>query len=87
MVGSRDFFDTTIDGQYNATLASRQPGSTMKPFIYSLALMRGYTRNTVMFDTPTQFSTECKPSDNYNNTSPCYAPSNYDEKISRSYDI
>lgn len=81
MVGSRDFFDTAIDGQYNAALASRQPGSTMKPFIYSLALMRGYTRNTVVFDAPTQFSTACRPSDNFNSTSPCYAPSDYDNKF------
>ncbi|MDO8566707.1 MAG: transglycosylase domain-containing protein [bacterium] len=78
MVGSRDFFDKDIDGQYNATLASRQPGSTMKPFIYSLALMRGYTRNTVVFDVPTQFSTACKPSDVTNSTPPCYAPINFD---------
>ncbi|MFA5998374.1 MAG: transglycosylase domain-containing protein, partial [Candidatus Paceibacterota bacterium] len=78
MVGSRDFFDTTIDGQYNATLSLRQPGSAMKPFIYALALARGYTRNTVIFDVQTQFSTACKPSETYNNTSPCYAPSNYD---------
>lgn len=78
MVGSRDFFDTEIDGQYNAALALRQPGSTMKPFIYSLALMNGYTRNTVVFDTPTQFSTACRPSEITNNTPPCYAPSNYD---------
>lgn len=78
MVGSRDFFDTDIDGQYNATLASRQPGSTMKPFIYSLALMRGYTRDTVIFDVPTQFSTVCHPVDVTNSTSPCYAPVNFD---------
>ncbi len=77
MIGSRNFFDKEIDGQYNATLALRQPGSTMKPFIYSLALMRGYTRDTVIFDTPTQFSTACEPSDNFNNTTPCYAPKNY----------
>lgn len=81
MVGSRNFFDTDIDGQYNATLASRQPGSTMKPFIYSLALMNGYTRNTVIFDVPTQFSTRCRPSDNFNNKSPCYAPQDYDGKF------
>lgn len=81
MVGSRDFFDTTIDGQFNAALALRQPGSTMKPFIYALALARGYTRNTVVFDVPTQFSTSCNPSDIYNNTSPCYAPQNFDEKF------
>lgn len=81
MVGSRSFFDPNIDGQYNASLALRQPGSTMKPFIYSLALMKGYTRNTVVFDVPTQFSTSCRPSDNFNNTSPCYAPSDYDERF------
>jgi penicillin-binding protein 1C len=78
MVGSRDFFDTAIDGQYNATLALRQPGSTMKPFIYSLALMRGYTRDTVVFDVPTQFSTACSPYDVFNNKAPCYAPVDFD---------
>jgi len=78
MVGSRNFFDKDIDGQYNTALALRQPGSTMKPFIYSLALMNGYTRNTVIFDVPTQFSTQCSPSAVYNNTPPCYAPKNYD---------
>ncbi|MCR4333449.1 MAG: PBP1A family penicillin-binding protein [Patescibacteria group bacterium] len=81
MVGSRSFFDEEIEGQYNATLALRQPGSAMKPFIYSLALERGYTRDTVVFDTPTQFSTACQPSENFNNTPPCYAPSDYDEKF------
>ncbi|MDE1944637.1 MAG: transglycosylase domain-containing protein, partial [Patescibacteria group bacterium] len=78
MVGSRDFFDTAIDGQYNAALALRQPGSTMKPFIYGLALEKGYTRDTVVFDVPTQFSTACPPSATTENSSPCYAPKNYD---------
>ncbi len=78
MVGSRDFFDTRIDGQYNATQALRQPGSTMKPFIYSLALMNGYTRDTVVFDVPTQFSTACSPTNVTNNASPCYAPVDFD---------
>lgn len=81
MVGSRNFFDTSIDGQYNAALALRQPGSTMKPFIYSLALERGYTRDTVVFDVPTQFSTSCKPSDTMNSTAPCYAPQDFDGKF------
>jgi 1A family penicillin-binding protein len=81
MVGSRSFFDTEIDGQYNATLSLRQPGSTMKPFIYSLALSNGYTRDTVIFDVPTQFSTSCRPSETTNNKSPCYAPSNYDDRF------
>lgn len=78
MVGSRDFFDTTIDGQFNAALGLRQPGSTMKPFIYALALMHGYTRDTVVYDVPTQFSTACSPSAVSNSTSPCYAPADFD---------
>lgn len=78
MVGSRNFFDKEIDGQYNATLALRQPGSTMKPFVYALALLRGYTRDTVVFDTPTQFSTACKPSEVSNGKPPCYSPGNFD---------
>ncbi len=81
MVGSRDFFDKNIDGQYNAALSLRQPGSTMKPFVYSLALMNGYTRDTVVFDVPTQFSTACNPSAVTNNKSPCYAPSDFDNKF------
>lgn len=80
MVGSRDFFDTAIDGQYNATLALRQPGSAMKPIVYARALMNGYTRNTVVFDVPTQFSTACGAGDIFNNASPCYAPKNYDSR-------
>ena len=78
MVGSNNFFSSTTDGQYNATLALRQPGSTMKPFIYSLALEKGYTRDTVVFDVPTQFSTACKPSDVTDDKPPCYAPSDFD---------
>lgn len=81
MVGSRDYFDTTIDGNYNIALASRQPGSSFKPFVYAAALEKGYTPQTIIFDLPTQFSTSCSPSDNYNSTYPCYAPGNYDDKF------
>lgn len=78
MVGSRNYFDTTIDGAYNATLALRQPGSAFKIFVYTAALEEGYTPDTVIWDLPTQFSTSCAPSDNYNDTPPCYAPVDYD---------
>ncbi|MGH7175647.1 MAG: transglycosylase domain-containing protein [Minisyncoccia bacterium] len=80
MVGSSDFFSTTTAGHYNDALADRQPGSTMKPFIYALALEDGYTRDTVVWDVPTQFSTACSASDVYNNSSPCYAPVDFDGK-------
>ena len=78
MVGSSDFFSTTTDGQYNDALALRQPGSTMKPFIYALALEDGYTRDTVVYDVPTQFSSSCAATDVMNSTAPCYAPVDFD---------
>ncbi len=81
MVGSRNYFDTQIDGNYNAALALRQPGSSFKPFVYAAALQEGYTPNTAIFDLPTQFSTACSPSDTSNDTPPCYAPGNYDGKF------
>lgn len=81
MVGSRDYFDEAIDGSYNVALANRQPGSSFKPFVYSAALQKGYTPETVLFDVPTQFSTVCEPSDIYNSEAPCYAPGNYDLKF------
>jgi len=40
-VGSADFFDADIGGQVSALTAKRSPGSTLKPFIYSLALDQG----------------------------------------------
>ena len=40
-VGSADFFDDTIAGQVNALTAKRSPGSTLKPFIYALAIDQG----------------------------------------------
>ncbi|MFZ5916939.1 MAG: penicillin-binding protein 1C [Chloroflexota bacterium] len=37
MVGSPDYFDAAIDGAVNATLALRQPGSSIKPITYATA--------------------------------------------------
>jgi 1A family penicillin-binding protein len=81
MLGSKDYFDPTIDGNYNATVALRQPGSAFKPFVYAAALAKGYTPDTAIFDLPTQFSTSCSPTDNTNDTPPCYSPSDYDGKF------
>lgn len=82
MVGSRDFFDTEIPGQFNITTASRQPGSSFKPIVYAAALNLGYTPETVLFDVPTQFSSLCdaygKPLRASTNASVCYMPDNYD---------
>ena len=77
MVGSRNYFDTDIDGNVNVTLARRQPGSAFKPFVYATAFSKGYTPETVVFDVPTQFSTACPP-DNLTSEDECYSPGNYD---------
>lgn len=80
MVGSRDYFDEEIDGNFNIALAERQPGSAFKPFVYAAAFARGYTPQTTLFDVPTQFSTACEPS-NTTSEGDCYAPSNYDDEF------
>ncbi|MBX3709127.1 MAG: penicillin-binding protein 1C [Gammaproteobacteria bacterium] len=41
MLGSADFFNQKIGGQINGTAIKRSPGSTLKPFIYALALDQG----------------------------------------------
>jgi penicillin-binding protein 1C len=80
MVGSRDYFDTEIDGNYNIAIADRQPGSSFKPFVYAEAFTKGYTPDTVVFDLKTQFSTNCAP-DNLTSEDGCYSPTNYDNKF------
>lgn len=80
MVGSRDYFDKEIDGNYNIALAERQPGSSFKPFVYAAAFNLGYTPETIVFDLKTQFSTACAV-DHLTTEDNCYAPTNYDNKF------
>jgi membrane peptidoglycan carboxypeptidase len=80
MIGSRNYFDKDIDGQFNVTLAKRQPGSTFKPFIYAEAFNKGYTPETVLFDAETQFSTKCRVDDT-SSANGCYSPKNYNGKF------
>lgn len=80
MVGSRDYFDEAVDGNYNIAVAERQPGSAIKPFIYAKAFEKGYTTATTLFDVQTQFSTSCSP-DNFTSENGCYAPQNYDNQF------
>jgi penicillin-binding protein 1C len=80
MVGSRDYFDEEIDGNFNIALADRQPGSSIKPFVYANAWSRGYLPSTVLFDVQTQFSPACEPW-NTTSKSPCYAPRNYNNEF------
>ncbi|MFO0718605.1 MAG: penicillin-binding protein [Candidatus Paceibacterota bacterium] len=80
MVGSRDYFDKEIDGNFNVATAHRQPGSAFKPFAYATAFMKGYTPETALFDVRTQFSTTCEK-DDMTSIDGCYSPQNYDGKF------
>lgn len=71
MVGSKDYWSTEIDGQYNVVTSQRQPGSSFKPIVYAASFLRGYTPDTVLEDIVTNFSTDpAKP----------YEPHDYDLK-------
>src|SRR5438309_4472285 len=64
-VGSADYFDDRRAGQVDMTRAVRSPGSTLKPFIYGLALEDGFVHpGSLIDDRPIRFGS--------------YAPENFD---------
>lgn len=76
MLGSPDYFDARIDGAVNATVAIRQPGSSIKPVTYAAAfdpeLPEPLTPGSVMLDMRTAFVTrEGDP----------YVPQNYAQEF------
>ena len=57
LAGSSSFFDEGISGQVDITSARRSPGSTLKPFIYALALEQGLIhQKTLLLDLPRDFA-------------------------------
>lgn len=84
MIGSRDYFDKNIDGNFNVATAVRQPGSSFKPFIYATAFTKGFTPDTVLFDLPTEFQSTCNAYGKAtagHNQKDCYMPDDYDGKF------
>ena len=55
LVGSKDFYDESIDGQVNVPFRRRQPGSAFKPISYAALFELGYPDKTIVFDVPTDF--------------------------------
>lgn len=69
MVGSKDYFDISNDGNVNLTTAPRQPGSSIKVVNYANALSNGHTPATIIADTPITYNVLGQPP---------YTPRNYD---------
>lgn len=70
MIGSRDYFDATHEGQINMTVRERQPGSSIKPLNLAAAFQsRRVTPGTVVLDIPTCFKALGQED---------YCPRNYD---------
>lgn len=92
MVGSKDYFGEPLpagctpgrscrfEGNFNVvTQGLRQPGSSIKPVAYLTAMQNGFTPDTVIWDVPTEFATNCPSVVNFNNRSTsCYHPQNFD---------
>jgi penicillin-binding protein 1C len=69
LVGSANFFDEKIDGQVDGTRGKRSPGSTLKPFIYGLAIDQGLIHpKTMLKDAPRHFG--------------AWSPENFDQQFS-----
>jgi penicillin-binding protein 1C len=71
-VGSADFADDAHGGQNDGVRARRQPGSTLKPFVYGLAMEKlGWTPATELPDVELRLSVG----------NATYAPMNYDGRF------
>lgn len=73
MVGSKNYFDSGIDGNVNVTQSKRQPGSSFKPFTYATAFSKGYEPETKIYDTPIDFGPD--------GSGASYIPRNYNGKF------
>ncbi|MCA9624438.1 MAG: penicillin-binding protein 1C [Myxococcales bacterium] len=69
-VGNADFAEASA-GQVDMVRALRQPGSTLKPFVYALAFERGLQPAALLADVPTRFGER----------DGSYAPKNFDGRF------
>jgi membrane peptidoglycan carboxypeptidase len=95
LVGSKDYYATSslpvgctpgvnckFEPNFDVAIQGlRQPGSSLKPFVYMTAFQLGYTPDTTLFDVPTEFSTNpaCPAIPDLNSTNPlCFHPQNFE---------
>ena len=76
MDGSAKFNENTptMQGQDNAAIALRQPGSSFKPIVYATAFEMGWYPAMIVPDHKTIYPTDCSDAP----PKGCYSPQNYD---------
>lgn len=71
-IGSPNYFNGSEIGKNDGVQALRQPGSTLKPFLYELALEKRVIRpNTILADVPTYYAIP---------GAKLYSPTNYNDR-------
>ena len=74
LLGSIDYNDASIDGQFDVATAYRQPGSSFKPYVYVTAFAQGSSPAQAIDDQP--ISIALPGSD-----PPTFSPLNYDRRF------
>lgn len=70
MVGSKNYWDPN-GGNFNVTIARRQPGSSIKPITYATGFKNGYSPGSILLDTPITYASSWER----------YSPVNYDGRF------
>jgi penicillin-binding protein 1C len=83
LVGSADYFDAHRSGAVNAAQARQRPGSTLKPFVYALALEKGDTPATVAYDVVLPHEVQASHTLDVKQ----HGPARYRESLSGSYNL
>jgi membrane peptidoglycan carboxypeptidase len=73
LLGSIDYNNASIDGQFDVATAYRQPGSSFKPYVYVTAFAQGISPAQAIDDQPISISTPGADP-------PVFSPHNYDQR-------
>ncbi len=95
LVGSVDFWNEGIQGNYNAALAQRQPASAFKPIVYTAAFLQGplpgypngVTAATMTYDVPTEFDNGGQPYTPVNIDRQYHGPMSVRDALANSYNV
>ena len=95
MVGSIDFWNEGIQGNYNAALAQRQPASAFKPIVYTAAFLQGplpgypngITAATMTYDVAIEFNNGGQPYTPVNIDRQYHGPVSVRDALANSYNV